>query len=193
MEADWELEIGGDSPIIEARWPGFVDLRIEPNKAGELAETRDLPGLAFTLARLNAVKSPVWTCKTDVFVPGRIDPDELEATSEEATHALACYIDLLMRSEQRWNSLSEAERDCKELCARLRVLPLRFCRVDLVIRDAHIEPDANDLGATAYLTACGQTESDAKSRLAECLSLFAEAIVPRYKPGSDRIEAPVSG
>ena len=110
MEADWEFEIGGDSPIIEAHWPGFVDLRIEPNKAGELAETRDLPGLAFTLARLNAVKSPVWTCKTDVFVPGRIDPDELEATSEEATHALACYIDLLMRSEQRWNSLSEIGR-----------------------------------------------------------------------------------
>ena len=26
MEADWELEIGGDAPVIEADWPGFVDL-----------------------------------------------------------------------------------------------------------------------------------------------------------------------
>jgi len=193
MEADWEFDIDGDAPIIEARWPGFVDLRIEPNRVGELAETRHLPGLADALARLNAVNSPVWTCKTDVFVPVQIDPDELEARSEEATHFFACYIDLLMPNDQRWNSVSEAERDGKELCARLRDIPLRRCRVDLVIRQAHIEPNSNDLGATAYLTACGQTESDAKSRLTECLSLFAEAIIPRYEPRSNRNEAPVSG
>jgi len=182
MEADWEFEIGGDAPIIEGRWPGFVDLRIEPNRVGDLAETRHLQGLADALARLNAVISPVWTCKTDVFVPGQIDPDELEATGEEATHALACYVDLLPRSDQHWVFPARAEADCRLICARLRDIPLRRCRVDLVIRQAHIEPDSNDLGATAYLTACGTTESDAKSRLAECLSLFAEAIVPRYKP-----------
>ena len=27
MEADWEVEVGGGAPVIEAFWPGFVDLR----------------------------------------------------------------------------------------------------------------------------------------------------------------------
>ena len=27
MEADWEVEIGGGAPVIDALWPGFVDLR----------------------------------------------------------------------------------------------------------------------------------------------------------------------
>ena len=177
MEADWEFEIGGDAPVIEAHWRGFVDLRADPNRARDLAEAKHLPGLANTLMGLNTRNSPVWTCKTDVFVPGQIDPDELEARGEEATHAIACYVDLLMRSDQQWNSLFEAERSCKKLCARLRDMPLRRCRIDLVVRGAQIKSDVNDLGMTAYLTACGLTESDAKSRLAACLSLFSEAIL----------------
>jgi hypothetical protein len=30
MEADWEFEVGGDAPVIDALWPGFVDLRLSP-------------------------------------------------------------------------------------------------------------------------------------------------------------------
>ena len=182
MEADWEFEIGGDAPIIEAQWNGFVDLRVEPSRVAELAETRQLPGLADSLVRLNAMNSPLWTCKTDVFVPEQIDPDEMDATDKDASHFIACYVDLLPRSDQRWNSLSKAEHACAELCMRLRDIELRCCRVDLVVRGAHIESGANDLGATGYLTACGSTESDARSRLAECILKFAELIVPEPKP-----------
>ncbi len=32
MEADWEFEVGGDAPVIEAHWPGFVDLRQNPEQ-----------------------------------------------------------------------------------------------------------------------------------------------------------------
>jgi hypothetical protein len=175
MEADWEFEIGGDAPVIEAHWTGFVDLRVDPRRAFDLAEARQLPGLADALARLNAMNSPVWTSKTDVFEPGQIDPDELDAASAEGAHAVACYVDLLNRGDQGWKLPFEAEEACMELNARLRGIPLRRCRVDLVVRRTDVE--ANDLGMTAYFTACGQTESDAKSRLAECLSLFSEAIV----------------
>ncbi|MGA7245171.1 MAG: hypothetical protein WBX19_18435 [Terracidiphilus sp.] len=178
MEADWEFEIGGDAAVIEVHWPGFVDLRIEPKRAVELAEAQHLPGLADALARLNAIDSPVWTCKTDVFDPGLIDPDELDSAREEATNAIACYVDLLMRGERQWNSPIEAERYCKALCARLREMQFRRCRVDLVVRAAHFEPDLNDLGVTAYFTACGRFEIDARSRLAECLAAFAAAIAP---------------
>jgi hypothetical protein len=178
MEADWEFEIGNDAPIIETHWEGFVDLRVEPNRAGELEETLQLPGLVDALVRLNSPTSPTWTCKTDVFVPERIDPDELDATSAEASQALACYIDLLPRFDQRWDAPARAEAACREMCARLRDVPMRRCRVDFVIRQAHIEPGLNDLGATAYLTACGPTPWEARSWLTGCVSLFAELIVP---------------
>lgn len=178
MEADWEFEIGGDAPVIVTHWPGFVDLRVDPNRSFELAEARQLHGLADVLAQLNGMDSPVWTCKTDVFDPGPVDPNELEATGDETKHVIACYVDLLMRSDQQWNSPLKAERACRVLCARLRNIPLKRCRVDLVVRRAHIEPDLNDLGATAYFTASGLFESDAKSRLTECLAAFCAAIVP---------------
>jgi hypothetical protein len=177
MEADWEFEICGDAPAIEPHWTGFVDLRAAPNRAGDLPEARQLPGLADALARLNAANSPVWTCKTDVFTPDQIDPDELDAAGANAAHAIACYVDLLARGERQWDPI-KVEMACRELCARLREIPLRRCRVDMVVRRAHIRPGANDLGVTAYLTACGETESDAKSRLAECLLRFSQTIVP---------------
>jgi len=178
MEADWEFDIGGDAPVIDAHWTGFVDLRAAPNRAGNLPEARQLPGLADALVRLNAANSPVWTSKTDVFMPEQIDPDEVDAADAEAAHAIACYVDILRRCDRQWDSPLKAEVACRELCARLGDMPLRRCRVDVVVRRAHIGPDPSDLGVTAYLTACGETESEAKSRLAECLLLFSQAIVP---------------
>jgi hypothetical protein len=177
MEADWEFEVGGDAPVIDAHWPGFVNLREHPHRAGELTEARQLPGLADALERMNATNSPVWTSKTDLFDPGPIDPDELDSPREETQHAIACYVDVLMRSDQQWNSPFKAEHSCRALCQRLRSEPLRCCRVDLVVRRAHIQPDLYDLGATVYFTACGRSEDDARARLAECLAAFATAIV----------------
>ena len=178
MEADWEFEIGPGAPVIEPHWPGFVDLRAEPNRACDLAEAAELPDLANALMRMNHVNSPAWTCKSDVFLPGHIDPDELDARGEEAAHTIACYVDVLARDDRQWNLPSRAEAAARELCLRLRDIPLRRCRVDLVIRQAHLEPEANHLGMTAYFAACGQTESDARSRLTECISLFTAVIAP---------------
>jgi hypothetical protein len=38
LEADWEFEVGGDAPVIDALWPGFVDLRL-PSRP-EIARTQ---------------------------------------------------------------------------------------------------------------------------------------------------------
>ena len=43
MEADWEVEVGGGSPVIEALWPGFVDLRLYPERIGEIQEAAGFP------------------------------------------------------------------------------------------------------------------------------------------------------
>jgi hypothetical protein len=81
MEADWEVEIGGGAPVIEALWPGFVDLRSHPDRLGEIAEAATFPPLAVLLRALNSPESPVWTSKCDVWEP--------------ETAALAAYIDML--------------------------------------------------------------------------------------------------
>ena len=172
MEADWEVEIGSDAPVIEALWPGFIDLRAEPEIADGLVECAALPGLADALVKLNSSHSLVWTCKADVFIPDQVDPDELDAPHDEATCYLACYIDVMMRGDQVWNLPSEAEQDCRQLCERLRAVDLRCCRADIVVRRALLA-ETNALGATIYMTACGQEVSEAKGRLSECLNALS--------------------
>ena len=83
MEADWEVEIGGGAAVIEAEWPGFVDLRADAGRVVEIAEAAAFPPLAGLLLALNAAESPVWTSKCDLWEP---EPG-----------ARAIYIDMLPR------------------------------------------------------------------------------------------------
>jgi hypothetical protein len=183
MEADWEVEIGGEAAAIEANWAGFVDLRREPHRASELPETRAFPPLAQALVRLNAEASPLWTAKCDYWPqldPGSWDHDEMEARAEQAVCASGCYIDLLARHASRWQTSAEAERDCRVLCAAIRAVPLSRCRVDLVVRQAWTGAESLSTGLTVYLTACGAKQSNAVERLAACLEAFVDTIVAAF-------------
>jgi hypothetical protein len=179
MEADWEFEVGGDAPVIDARWAGFVDLQREPGGAWKLDEVRELPGLGAVLERLNSPSSGVWTSKCDYWpsiAPGEFDPDELDAPQECAVHGMGCYIDLLAKSDQQWPFPAMIASACKHLCDKLHGVSLRCCRVDLIIRRAVIAPDLMDTGITAYLSACGASEADAAVVLQDALGVFADAI-----------------
>lgn len=178
MEADWEIEIGGGAPIIEAHWSGFVDLGMNPKRISELSECHHLPRLAEALIKLNATDSPVWSSKTDVFEPEYIDPDEMDASADESVHAIACYVDLLLRKGHPWTTPLTAERACRQICGQLQAIELSRCRIDIVVRKASVG-GVEEFGATVYSTACGPTPQDAKSRLGECLVAFTEAIASR--------------
>jgi hypothetical protein len=176
MEADWEFEVGREAPVIEALWAGFVDLRQHPERVRELVEAAGFPALAAALQALNAPGASVWTSKCDtwpIVEPDLVDPGEMDAEPASATHAAACYIDLLPRSEQQWLLPALAADWCKALCGRLHPLPLRCCRADLVIRRAFIAPDLDRLGVTAYLTACGASSAEAGRVLEMALAAFA--------------------
>ena len=177
MEADWEVEIGGDAPVIDAFWDGFVDLRHAPERATELLEARDCPALGYALMHLNAASSTVWTSKCDVWPPDNFDPDELDAPADAGKCAIACYIDLLPRSDEQWPSPSQAVAACQVLCSDLRNLRLSGCRADLIVRRAFLAPGRPDLGVTAYLTACGSTQAEARATLASALGLFVDAVL----------------
>src|SRR5205085_1678083 len=126
----------------------------------------------------NAISSPVWTSKCDVWMVNEFDPDELDAERGSESCAVAAYIDLLPRSDQQWTFPPMAERSCKYLCAALGEIPLRNCRADFVVRRAFITPDLRDLGITAYLTACGPSQSNAFQQLSAAISAMVEAITP---------------
>ena len=184
MEADWEVELGGGARVIEPLWPGFVDLRRDPDRAYELQEVSQLPLLAGILVRLNGAESPVWTSKCDVWPVADFDLDELDAPREAALHAVACYVDLLPRGDQHWDTQAATAAWCRNICALLRALPMRSCRADLIVRHAMLFSDRTNLGITAYLSACGPTPGNASDVLAAALAVFADSIAPEARPES---------
>lgn len=183
MEADWEVEIGGDAPIIDGSWPGRIDLERAPDRINEIAELRQLPSLADILLRLNnSSSSQVSTSKCDVWPVDQFDADELDAPPESAQTALACYIDLLPRKDQHWTSPARMVSSCKDMCAFLHRVALRGCRVDFVVRRAYSETEGDFLGITAYVTACGSTVGMAQGSLLAAVSALADALTFDAEP-----------
>jgi hypothetical protein len=189
MEADWEVEVGGGAPVIEALWPGFVDLRQTPQRLAEIAEAAAFPPLAGLLRALNSAGSPVWTSKCDVWEPAASDlaspgSDSLNSSAAStAQAALACYIDLLPRAGQVFAQWQQAETFCREWVARLVPLGLSDCRVDLVVRQA-IAGDAAGFGVTAYVGAVGPDRAAASRALAAALAAFADSRLPAASPST---------
>jgi hypothetical protein len=176
MEADWEVEIGGGAPVIEAEWPGFVDLRAHPERIAEIAEAVAFPPLAALLLALNAPQSPVWTSKCDVWVP---EPEsESGPESEHEPAAQASYIDLLLREGKVFSRWQEAEAFCREYVSRLAKIALPApgaeCSLDLVIRQA-VAGQADGFGITAYLSAKA-------TALAAAMAAFADALPSTLPP-----------
>jgi hypothetical protein len=190
METDWEVEVGGGAPAIEALWPGFVDLRRSPKCLGEIAEAADFPALADLLLALNGPASPLWTAKCDLWEP---DPAELaipewtgSAVVSDAgvqSAALACYVDLLPMEGRVFASWPQAEQFCREWVARLEPLPLSNCRVDLIVRQA-IAGEAEGFGVTAYFSGTGKDRSTAAEALSAALAAFAGSIPPSVAPAT---------
>lgn len=173
MEADWEVEIGGGAPVIEALWSGFIDLRHDDEQAmelvAEISEAAAFPPLSALLLALNAPDSPVWTSKCDMW--------------EAAPNALAIYIDMLPHEAVVFADRQSAEDFCREHISRLAVISAECdldCGIDLVIREA-VANQAEGFGITAYLSARGADRAAAAAGLAAVMACFADAL-PRLKP-----------
>lgn len=177
MECDWEIEIGSDAPVIDAAWVGYADLRSQPRRATEICETAQLPALAQALIHLNSASSPVWTAKCDVWTVEEVDPDEMDADREQATSALACYIDLVPNEASLSTTLEGLADWCLRLCVDLRTRPLRQSRVDAIVRRAFITADEEGLAVTAYVAACGASPKQASETLSAALAAFTNSVL----------------
>lgn len=183
MEADWEIEIAPDAPMIDASWSGFVDLRNDPNGVANLQEVHQFPLLGSILLRFNGLdpaqienaSAVFWTTKCDLWTPESVDPDEMEATRSESAVAWACYIDLIPEDAALFTSLPELESQARRIVSRLRATPVRCSRIDLILRQA-IARGNNGFGITAYTTVCGPDTSNAEQTLEAALDALVKAI-----------------
>ena len=108
--------------------------------------------------------------------------DELDADPSSAACALACYIDLLSKSEQQWSDPAQAVASCARLCSGLKKIPLGNCRADLIVRQARITPESWSHGFTAYFTACGPTVAQATGHLSVALRTFVTHLYVQFDP-----------
>jgi hypothetical protein len=178
MEADWEVEVGGGAPVIDALWAGFIDLRRQPERIGEIAEAEKFPALGPLLQWLNSPGSPVWTAKCDLWEPVETG----EATEDDLPAALAIYVDLLPCAGSVFSQWQQAEAFCRKWVARLAQLTMADCSVELVVRQA-VAGLAEGFGVTAYVSAEGHDRSGAAETLSLALVAFADAI-----PGIEHTE-----
>jgi hypothetical protein len=166
MEADWEVEIGGGAPVIEAEGPGWINLRTQPERVSEIAEAAGFAALRKLLTALNGPASPWWTSKCDLW--------------QEETGELACYVDLLPQEGRVFSEWQQAESFCRAFVARLEAVRVgkvgsAEASVDLVIRAA-VAGEAEGFGVTAYLSARGTDGADAAAALAAAMDAFADAL-----------------
>ena len=178
MEADWEVEVGGDAPVIDADWSGLVDLRNHPARIHEIQEAHDFPALGDVLVRLNGSHSPIRTAKCDLWTVDGLDRYELDASEGDARVGLACYIDMVADAETVLANLDAMTRFGRVVSDHLRTVPLRCCRIDMVIRGAVFFSGREGFGVTAYATGCGVGREAAESRLGAALSALVDALCP---------------
>jgi hypothetical protein len=192
MDADWEVEIGGSAPIIEAAWPGFINLREHPERIGEIAEVNILPPLADLLLKLNATGSPLWTSKCDAWIP--------------EAGGLACYVDLLPRDLSIFDDWRCVEALCREWVRRLsarevhqiNLPPGRHAihiaahgheseaEVTLVVRRA-ITSQREGFGITAYFNTGISEKSKAETAIAATMVAFSNAVpAAAFQKSEDR-------
>ena len=179
MEADWAAEIGPDLPVIEADWPGCIDLRSNPDALQQVSEAADDPALRQALLQLNAPASPLRTTKCDLWTlaPGEIDPLEFDCDPDAERLGIASYIDVIALDPTLFVSFERQESWAQSAAKALRRAHPIPGRVDLVVRAARAA-DRNGFGITLYVAGCGPDAASAQASWANALEL-ATAVTMR--------------
>lgn len=172
MEADWAVEIGAGLDRvalarIEADWPGWIDLRGHPERAGEIAERE---ALRIALLELNGGVSPVFTSKCDVWLLSaeEIDPLEFDAERGIRLVGVASYLDVIAKDAGMLASFAQNEGWARRSALDLRSAEVRSCRVDLVVRAAEFQ-GREGFGITLYAAGCGADSLAAETAWAAAL------------------------
>lgn len=178
MEADWSVEIGPGLHIIEATWHGFLDLRTSPHTIDTLPEPAQHPALRDALLAMNAPQSPVFTSKCDTWplIADEIDPDEFDASPQQAHAGFASYIDVLPRDPGRFASFAHCEQCIRDIAAHLQSISIECSRADIVARKALREKE-DGYAITLYIAACGDDRTAAYTAWQTALAAVVAATI----------------
>jgi hypothetical protein len=185
VEADWSVEIGAGLAVIEADWPGFVDVRRHPFRLAEIAEANAYPALRDVLIELNDPFSRMFSVKSDVWAleTGEIDADEFGCTVSETRAGLASYVDLVLLDDLLFSAFAWHERWVRAATDRLHVLELSGGRVELVVRVA-VVGGREGFGVTLYAAGCGVDTQAARRAWQQVLSASAAATIKEARASS---------
>jgi hypothetical protein len=194
MEADWSVALGTGDPVITIPWeaPGecrFIDLRSNLNLIDEIVEVRRRPALRSALLKLNGAGSAHWTAKCDAWTSSMeegapaIDPYEMDAEPTEIAYGAGSYVDVLRRDHQGFACFDRQERWMRAVTTKLRSMPAKAVRVELVLRAAMFEATPG-FAVSWFVEACGATRSDSKRNWETALDLSLGVIMDSdYDPG----------
>jgi hypothetical protein len=184
MEADWTVALAAADPVITVPWSAsgedarkckFVDLRLGVHLIDEIEEARSRPVLRSALLLLNGAASQFWTVKCDSWSNSAdegtelFDRYEMDAEPEETAFGAGSYIDLLPRDAENREPFAVQERWIRAVTERLRAIPGRAARVELVLRHAEVEA-VPGFGVTWFVEGCGATADRAEQRWSEALA-----------------------
>jgi hypothetical protein len=198
MEADWTVAVSAEEPRIVVPWAAsendprtcrFIDLRLRPDLVDTIAEARS-ESLRAALLRLNDGASHLWTAKCDAWTSSEnaFDPYEMDAEPEETFFGVGSYIDLLPCDAAVRSSFSQQERWMRVVTERLRSIPARAVRSELVLRAAEVE-GATGFGMTWFLEACGETAQQAEQRWGYALGVALAALLETpFEPAPGAIQ-----
>ena len=180
METDWSVAVGGDDPVIEARWSdaatglAWVDLRMDGetqrSRIAALPEAARSPAMARALALLNALRGVLMTTKCDRWLLS--DAERAELADALDAPVLACgygsYIDVLMAHAVPMADFLLHEEWARTTARRCAALPIDDARLEVVVRPAH-KDDVWGYGATVYCYAGGVDEVRAEAVWADAI------------------------
>jgi hypothetical protein len=191
MEADWSVELAASDPVLIVPWAAyaeagsgcrFVDLRMGSHSIDEIEEVQGRPVLRSALLLLNGAASHLWTAKCDAWVSSPeqgddpFDPYEMDAEPGETAFGAGSYIDLLARDSGTRGRFEAQERWLRAVTHRLRAIPARAARVELVLRRAQVDA-VPGYGVTWYVEGCGASAQRADEGWGQALELALEAIM----------------
>lgn len=177
MEADWSAEIGGNAPVIDTGWPGWVDLSADAAPIERLSEVLSFPPLGVALRTLlrqcaifRSTKCDFWV---DNLASNAADPDAQCPEDESCKRIAACYIDLLPQHLAEWTQFARVERWARAFVSALRAEPCPHARAEIIAREA-FSPTDSGFGLSLYLSACGATDASARTALEHGLNLIVQ-------------------
>lgn len=180
MQADFSVEMGSDDPVLEVPWASeggnlhYVNLRLEPERLGEIVEARDCPALAEFLRRLNSGDSAFETVKCDRWCGADIEhAEEIFGGS----HKYGSYCDIAFRDRVARQSFPQNEALVRRLVELLQKAPELPGAAEFVVRRCVFHDDESDgCAVTCFVTGYATDEERARREWSIALKLVENAL-----------------